>query len=135
MILPIVGHGVARQQSLHKGSQRDTPRPDEEMDMIRHQNPREAGRLSLQKKGTQAIKEGLAVRIVLEDSFPFNPPGHQMVKAPGKVYPCLPGHNPNPSNLEHCVILFAYGRPQISLQRPASAAPRLRRVRLDAIVG
>jgi len=78
--------------------------------MIRYEDPREAGCLGFKKKKTQAVKEGIAVQIVLEDSLSFDPPDHQMVKAPGKVYPCLPGHNSTLSNPEQSVGLFTYGR-------------------------
>jgi hypothetical protein len=83
------------------------------MDMIRHEDPRKAGRLGFKKKGTQAVKEGIAVQIVLEDSLSFDPTDHQMVESSGEVYPRLPRHDPTLPNPQQPVNLFIYGRPHL----------------------
>jgi hypothetical protein len=59
-------------------------------------------------KGSQLVNEGIAVQIALEDSFSFDPPDHQMLQDPGKVYPCSPEHTLILPNPESPVNLFIY---------------------------
>lgn len=89
---PVVGRRVPGQESLHKGSNGDSARPEDEVDMIRHECPRKAGRPGLKEEQTQAVHEGLAVRIVPKDPLSLDPANPEGVEATREVYPCLPWH-------------------------------------------
>jgi hypothetical protein len=89
---PVVGRRVPGQESLHKGSKGDSTRLEDEMDMIRHECPRKAGRAGLKEEQTQTVNEGLAVRFVPKDPLSFDPANHEVMEATREVYPRMPWH-------------------------------------------
>jgi hypothetical protein len=73
-------HGVSRQKPLHNGCNGSQPGAHKQMEMIGHQGPGQAARLTLAENVPQPVKKIIAVGIVAENRTPLDSSHDDMVQ-------------------------------------------------------
>ena len=75
----VEGNGVACHKTTHDLAEWRKTSAEQEVKMVWNERPGVALGLSFLKNHSKSFQEGLAVLVILEDLFTFNPSGHDVL--------------------------------------------------------
>ena len=84
--------GVPRQEAPHDRRERHTPRPHEEVGVIRETRPGNDRQVRGRCHGGEPVQPGLAVDRIGEDAPPLDAPHHDVMEGAGGVEARATGH-------------------------------------------
>jgi hypothetical protein len=92
IVTKIESNGVGRIQPCHEAAKRLIARPHDEVEVVGHQCPGEAGRTAFEQDRFQQLEEAAAVPIVVEDRAFLDPTSGHVMNATGRVSPGTSRH-------------------------------------------